>query len=190
MGHGTHVASLILNGPLDAKNKATNKVCDHVIVHSCDYKPTTGYKAAYNECLDYAKWLKPDIVNFSSVGPDLYDVEYKTYESLPGTTFIVAAGNDGDSLYESPHFPAVYPRIEQIAPKFNKKNLPNVVTVSASTSSGSRYINSNYADFTVAELGVNVNSAAPGTAFEIRTGTSMAAAIHTNKLIQEKCHDL
>lgn len=188
-GHGTHVASLVLNGPLDKNNKPTTPVCANVTLYSCDYKPKTGYRAPLIECLEYAKKLRPDFVNFSSVGNSFVEEEYEIYADLKYTTFVVAAGNESDDLKESPLYPAVFPRIKEIAPKFGKESLSNVITVGARTTDGTPWTTSNRADFLVYEIGVNINSAFPQETYEIQSGTSMATAIRTNRLLREKCNE-
>ncbi len=189
-GHGTHVTSLIVNGELNARNQPTARVCDRVIIHSCDYKSSTGYSAGLKECLSYLAWLKPDFVNFSSTGESFSQEEYDTYAALPNTIFVVAAGNEGNDLTETPGFPAIFPAISKIAPKLGVPNLLNVITVGARTTDGGKWVKSNYASFVKFEKGVNVNSAMPNGQYGLLSGTSQATALHTNKLLRERCDGL
>jgi hypothetical protein len=88
--------------------------------------------------------------------------EYDMLRSLPGTLFVVAAGNDGESNESNPHYPCSY-------------DLANIVCVAASNNRDGLAGFSNYGATTVdlAAPGRSVLSTWPG-GYAYASGTSMA----------------
>lgn len=174
-GHGTHIAGII-------KQNAGNANYCILVYKYYDAKvngQTTIDRAvrAFNKAaLDGA-----NIINFSAGGSDRDREEYETVKYHPEITFVVAAGNDGMDLDRTTnkYFPASY-------------RLPNIIAVGNLDVDGTRYHNSNYAPWLAWEVGTNVMSTVPCKIKSRRqdcigymTGTSMAAAVRTGKLIKE-----
>lgn len=187
-GHGTHVMSLVVGGEY-IKKKPTSKVCNRVIIYSCDYEPLMlSYRHDY--CLRLAADLRPDFVNYSSSGPSPSVDEYEIIKETDTTKWIVATGNQGEDLFESPLFPAMYTHTERLKGEWVKRaSLKNIIPVGALTHDGTRYALSGIIAGQMWELGVNVQGAGPYGSYVLKSGTSMATAIHTHKLIMEKCNE-
>lgn len=164
-GHGTHMAGLIKQYAKDADYCL-------IIIKYFPYKKGTAspiYKA-----LEHARDMGADFVNLSGGGKGAEIGEADAISSARNTTFVVAAGNDSQNLDEKcDYFPACY-------------YLRNVYVVGALGRNGKRLSSSNYGsvvDFW--ELGENVLSALPeGTGY--LSGSSIATAIHTGKLVYAK----
>lgn len=177
-GHGTHVAALILKG-----------VCPQVKFYSCrifDFETINWnnyyncYKRAYDEHFDF--------INYSGGGEGFNQEEYDALQKLSTipVTIVVAAGNIdpmtnkvinlGNPCYG--YWPAC-------------DYFPNIVVVGNLRQDGTINPSSNYGmPGMVWEMGTNVWSAAPGNKMTYMTGTSMATAIRTNRLIKQRCEEI
>lgn len=165
-GHGTHVAGSIL------KN-----TCSQVKFISCRYYYENWEKPLKNslDCLKHAIDLKVDYVNFSSGGHGQNLIEKQLIETLiqNGTKVIVAAGNEHQ--YRGEYYPANY-------------RIPGLIVVGNLKSKGEKHKLSNYGyEGMVWEIGTKIESTLPNGQFGIMTGTSMATAVHTNKLLRQEC---
>lgn len=169
--HGTHVAGLILKD-----------TCPEVELESCswfDVLSPKGNEEEYIMCLRNAILEKPDFINISSGGPNFDEEEFRllTILSNLGVKIIVAAGNESQdlSLRENNYYPAKY-KITNLIPVGNL----NPFKVKNSSS--------NYGlQNEVWEIGTEIKSTLPNGKYGYMSGTSMSAAIFTNKLLREKC---
>lgn len=168
IGHGTHIAGLILN-----------HTCPEVKLISCKFMETKDDKDSdkkYIECINNAIVYKPDFINISAGGPDPKDDEYNAIKRFPKTTKIItAAGNDFHDLKQYGYYPASY-------------ELSNEIIVGALSNTWQKLYFSNYGlKDMVWELGENVLSTLPQGNFGRMSGTSQATALRTNKLLLEEC---
>lgn len=188
-GHGTGIVSLVLNGELTTANAPSTPVCPKVEVIVCNYFPSEEVQHYY-ECLAHAVAEAPLLLNFSSTStvPVMKEYEYlKDLQALQ-TFVIVAAGNEGDNILETPNYPTMYAHTDKLAPEWAQlQSLANIITVGATTRTGERYILSNYIDGMRTMLGTNVRTAAPKNAIALMTGTSASTALYTNKLLRTAC---
>lgn len=164
--HGTHIAGLILDG-----------VCEEVELISCKYmdKKVNALDKSI-ECFKKALNLHVDIINYSSGGLEYSKEEYMVLKQLSdkGIKIIVAAGNNGQDLMLYDYYPAKY-------------KLTNVIVV-GNLDGNKRNQSSNYnLPGMVWEKGTNIWSTWPANSYSSMTGSSQAAAIHTNKLLKEMC---
>jgi subtilisin family serine protease len=192
-GHGTHVASLVINGEMNAGNMPSNKVCKEVTLVPCNYltSPTSGND---QECLKKAIKQNFYLINFSSSGKSFDIKEYRLIKILgaKGTLFVTATGNDALDLSVDPMFPAMYMSLEYLSYKITKglKSLSNVIAVGGVTHLGFKYDVANTAPNQKSELAVDVNSAYLGNKYKKMSGTSMATALYSNKLLKKRCQEL
>lgn len=171
-GHGTHVAGIIAYGD----HSDPTPVCDSVEIVSCKYKENV---EETNSCLKKAILEKFDFVNFSAVGELQNEDELNYIKKLSdlGTIIIVAAGNKGVSLQEKAYYPAGYIYMD----------VKNIIAVGSLDASGKRSKSSNYGAGVVYERGEGISSFAPNGSLIFANGTSQAAAMHTNKLLNKAC---
>lgn len=195
--HGTAISSLVMNGTLYDDGTAESPVCSNVQLYICNYKPDEAARLL-TSCLDKAVALKVDFVNYSSTGGAFMPSEYQRIAAMPNTTFVTAAGNEGTDLNKSPRFPGMYNQLEKFGILYQGyKNLKNIIMVGALTSQGSRWDMSNYGVPMQMEQGANIRTAyvisagkAPmGYGTALVSGTSGATALHTNRLIRQRCQE-
>lgn len=166
-GHGTHVAGII------KENAKNSKYCFTIIKYFSNNKVRT--KRALTNALMWIHWVKPALVNFSSGGPNWNDDEFRLIKTTPETKFIVAVGNDGNNLDdECNYYPACYP-------------LKNIYKVGSLNKNGKKTSTTNFGK-TVKywEIGENVKSTLPNGEEGYMSGTSMAAAVKTGKMIYDE----
>ena len=171
MGHGTHIAGLILN-----------HVCPEVKLISCKFINHSGDNDADTKmvnCLERAIIEKPDFINISAGGTNPIDLEYNAMKRIPqNIKIIVAAGNEHSDLKKYGYYPASY-------------NLINEIIVGALSEDYKRLPESNYGRIDMVwEVGEHVLSTLQGDKWGYKTGTSQATAIHTNKLLLEECRKI
>jgi len=161
-GHGTHVAGLI-------KRYAGNSSYCLIIVKYTDGKGTSDV-ATYVKGLNHIERIQPDVVNIS--GGDYQSImrEAEIVGHNLRMIFVAAAGNNHRPVIE--FYPAALSLV-----------LPNIMAIGADD-----YVNSNYGDGVVYEHGNKVYSTLPNGKYGYMTGTSMACAIHTGRLIYAKSH--
>ena len=171
-GHGTHVFGVI-----------AAKACPQVKLIPCRAFPPEALdknnKSRANllhACFRMAVKLKVDIVNFSG-GRESYDSEEHALVKQMNankTILVTAAGNEANSMKEIPYYPAAYQE-------------SNVVAV-GSLNARKPARTSNYGKKgMVWEQGTNIYSFAPGGKKVYMSGTSMATAQHTAKLVEFFC---
>ena len=196
-GHGTSIASLILNGQLDQFNEPTNPVCKDVELEMCNYNHLARSDDAYFTCLERAAKAKPDVVNYSSVGSVPLVYEYLKIKEMTdnGTIYVVATGNEGKKLFESHTYPVMYLHLGKIKKPVKASFLPyldspikNIIPVAALNKDGTLWKESNTVDDMATEIGVNVRAATYAGFYHNVTGTSAAAALYTNKKLVELCN--
>lgn len=179
-GHGTHVAGIILKG-----------VCSEVRLYSCKFYDTNAMnKEAYLNCLRRAADEHMDFVNYSGGGEEFDPEEFDLFKKLVlnNVTVVVAAGNMNPMTKKvfnlgSPcygFFPACL-------------RLTNMIIVGNLFTDGSANSNSNYGlPEMVWEIGTKIKSADRNNIHGTveMSGTSMATAIRTNKLLKKKCLEI
>lgn len=167
--HGTHIAGTILKG-----------TCKQVQLISCKIYTTRAEQdiiANSLYCLTKANLLKVDFINYSSTGNINYLREYELLKKVTsnGTKVIVAAGNQGESLKYTKIYPAEY-------------QLDNIIVVGNLDHNGEKHRTSNYGwPGMVWEHGTDTYSTLPNGKYGRLTGTSMATAVHTNRLLKREC---
>lgn len=111
--------------------------------------------------IDWAAAQRAQVINMSFAGPaDLLMSQMLAAAAQRKIVLIAAAGNDGPQA--APDYPAAD---------------PNVVAVSAVDAKSQVYVRANRGSYvTVAAPGVDVLVAAPHTAYDLSTGTSVACA--------------
>lgn len=173
--HGTHVAGII-----------AAKACEGVELIPCrvyNYKNSdNGVEFDENKeysCLTEALDKNIDLVNFSSSGVWQSEKELKllTQLNVKNIQVIVAAGNDNKNLDEYPEYPFSY-------------SLRNVIGVGALNVVGSKLTTSNYGTGLYWELGQDVVSYVTGGRKIPKSGSSMAAAMYSSKIVEKFCKSL
>jgi subtilisin family serine protease len=167
VGHGTHVAGTI--GAAGNNGVGVAGVNWNVRIMACKFiGPTGGTSADAIACLHYVEQMKRRGVNIvatsNSWGGGAYSRALRdAIAAQQDILFIVAAGNDGTNSDVIPTYPASY-------------DLPNVVSVAASTSADSLAVFSQYGRHTVhvAAPGSAIYSTSPGNSYATHSGTSMA----------------
>lgn len=168
-GHGTHIAGLIKQYAKDAN------YCLYIIKFYSERAENFSNTNRMAEAIRDAASSGAKIVNISGGGGSFSEVEYLAIKTHPKVTFIVAAGNDGHNLDNTNHkyYPASY-------------ELKNIISVGALGTNGTKLPISNYGKIiTTWEIGENVLSTLPNGENGVFSGTSMATAIHTGKVIHE-----
>lgn len=161
-GHGTHISGIIRSYNGD------RGYCLVIVKYFHDEEHRDNYKDAFN----YTVALKPDLVNISSVGVQYMKSEYLAIKNNPSIKFVVAAGNEGVNIDGVKRYPASY-------------NLPNVFTVGNALTDGYPNSHSNYGNSVgYWEEGTKVWSDAPDGKMKELTGTSMAAAVKSAKILK------
>lgn len=193
-GHGTHIAGLILYGPMDLKKikrgEKPTPLCSQVEISSCKYYSMDEKSKNFNKSIDCFKRANKenfDVVNYSAGGVGVSDIEYKTILELrkKNILFITSAGNMGLDLKEYPYYPACY--------AFGSKKYPpldNVVPLEAMETLAKRASYSDYGETMPMEISIGEGSTLPGNRYGLMEGTSQAAAIYLHKLLIEKCKEL
>jgi len=193
-GHGTHIAGLILYGPMDLnkviRDETPTSVCPQVEISSCKYFYRNEQGKSLNRsinCFKRAAKENFDVVNYSSSGVDPFDEEYQAVFELrkKNILFITAAGNMGLNVKNFPSYPGCY--------AFGSSKYPpldNVVPLEAMESLVKKAPYSNYGEIMPMEISMGEISTLPGNQYGSMRGTSQAAAIYLHKLLIEKCKEL
>lgn len=116
------------------------------------------------------------IINVSAGGYEFSETEYEAIARAPQVEFFVAAGNNNQSLDNTKYkyYPASY-------------ELKNVTAVGATDKDMHRISTSNYGTKVMTwEVGDNLESTLPNGARGRLTGTSMACAVKTAKVIRAR----
>lgn len=168
VGHGTHVAGLI------EKYAGNSNYCMVI------YKYYSAYDTDYNAAREHyalSEIAKDhiDIVNFSGGGPGASQQERDLIKNNTRTKFVVAAGNNGEDLDipGNEYYPASY-------------WLPNEYVVMGLNQNYTRSDISNYSERTlISEPSEHILSYLPNGQTGYLSGTSMATAIFTGKLVDK-----
>lgn len=177
LGHGTHVAGTI-------KKYAGNSDYCLVILSYYNAKATSKQNVTNSSrALQRAVEIGASIVNYSAGGPTFNELESLVIRDNPKVTFVVAAGNDNKNLdnKDYSYFPASY-------------EYKNIIVVGALQSWAFTEIakpwklgSSNYGNkVTVWEAGENIKAELPDYQWGFKSGSSMATAIATGKLIKKR----
>lgn len=168
VGHGTHVAGTI--GAVGNNGVGVAGVNWNVRIMACRFLGATGGGTTADaiECLQYVAEMKRRGVNIVATnnswgGPGYSRALSDAIAAQRDILFITAAGNDGTNNDATPTYPANY-------------DLPNVVSVAASTPADSLTTFSQYGRRTVhvGAPGSNIYSTSPGNSYSTKSGTSMA----------------
>lgn len=168
-GHGTFVAGLI------QEYAGKGNYCFLFYKFYTDFGPGSVNLKHEVEAIREAIVNGAKIVNISGSGPQFNEEESLLIKYNPQITFVVAAGNNGKNLDIPGNevYPASYfygnEKVVGAIDKFNK--------IIPSSNYGKK-VESN-------ELGENVRSTMPDGRYGYMSGTSMACAIHTGKLVKE-----
>lgn len=163
IGHGTHVAGLI-------KQYAENSSYCLIILKYYSLRGENGL--AFTTALQEAINMGASIINISGGGDNPAMLEYQIIKNNPNVIFVSAAGNDNKNLDKEVYYPASY-------------NLFNILVVGSLNRNGFKASSSNYGSIVKKwEIGEDVVSAAPGGFQGVMSGTSVATAIATGKLIK------
>jgi subtilisin family serine protease len=168
VGHGTHVSGTI--GAAGNNGLGVAGVNWNVKIVGCKFMDATGAGSTDGAlaCLQYVRTLKDRGVNIVATnnswgGGGYSQALYDAIRQQGDILFVAAAGNDSANNDATPTYPACY-------------NLPNMISVGATTASDSRALFSNYGRRTVdvAAPGENILSTYPGGLYKSFSGTSMA----------------
>lgn len=145
--------------------------CASYTVDWCNYFYKVGTSIdAYNHCL--SKMNDYDIVNMSLAGDSFEMEEARILAETTRPIIVIAAGNEGKHKLD---FPAVYTYTQS-----------NIYAIAALDLLGNRLDSSNYDKKVIDWLGVSGYNTRDGKVRSLM-GTSVAAALYTNKLIKELC---
>lgn len=170
-GHGTHVAGTIASV---ANNKlGVAGVCQNCKIIAAKFLSANGSGTLYNAIKsidfisDYAKAHGVRIIANNSWGGGGYSAPLRDSikrASDSNVLFVAAAGNESSDNEVIPHYPSDY-------------DVPNIISVGATTHTGSRAWFSNYGETAVdiAAPGDGIWSTLPGNKYGSKSGTSMAA---------------
>lgn len=161
-GHGTHVVGIII------QNSPPVGYCLRVIkVFSKSQRE--GVVGRMIKAVQLA--TGSILTNISAGGPVFYESEYNAMQAIK-TLFIMAAGNEGSDLLVRPFYPASYRIRHSVVVGSLEKNGRRIAT----NSNRGLLVNT-------WEIGEDVRSYAPGGKFKVLSGTSMATARHTARLL-------
>jgi major intracellular serine protease len=168
IGHGTHVAGLI------KKYAGTRGYCLIILKFYADGADGQTDMARMSAAEREAVTQGARFVNVSGGGSGFNEDESVILKEARSVTWVVASGNEGKDIDAAGN--AYYPACHK---------LPNIIVVGALLRSGGRASYSNYGKSVTAwELGDEVVSTMPKGQRGRMSGTSMATAIHTGKLIR------
>jgi len=166
-GHGTHVAGII------KQNAGNGNYC--FLIYKFYNENFPDKQNVINEINAIEEAIKngAKIINISGGGQTKDDKEKYLIENNPDVIFVVASGNDGIDLDISrkKFYPASY-------------FLPNEVVVGNLNPDGTVNKTSNYGSRVKFEIGTDVLSYFPNGRYGYLTGTSMATAVRTGKIIK------
>lgn len=167
VGHGTNIANII------AKKIDNTKFCLVISkwFDSLDEDKTAQMIHLVQAVMDAATEPNVKLVNLSIDGSGFSEEEHQAFTSLLNrkTTIVVAAGNNSRNLSLDC---SIYPACYRFPSDFYK-------VIGSCDGSGNRHSFSNYGGpITECENGKNVNAGG-----HTLSGTSQAAAVHSNKLV-------
>lgn len=165
-GHGTHVSGIILG--VGQNIFSSPYAAAKIRIMPLKFLDSNGVGSTSDaiQAIYYAVRNGAHVLNNSWGGPSysaaLHEAVAYTYQY--GSVFVAAAGNSASNNDAAPMYPATY-------------NVPNVISVAATTSSDNLASFSNYgpASVHVGSPGVFILSTIPGGYYGSSSGTSMAA---------------
>lgn len=178
--HGTHVAGIVLGITQDILKPTLDPAVIQIMPLKFLDSQGVGTTSDALEAIQYAIDNGANVMNNSWGGgaysQALHDVITQAYNH--GMSFIAAAGNASNNNDSAPTYPANY-------------DVPNVVSIAATSSSDSLASFSNYGATSVhvASPGIGILSTLPNDSFGYSSGTSMAAPFASGLaalLIREK----
>ena len=165
IGHGSNIASIIAQG---------NEAQDYCILVLKFYSKETQLISLETEleAIRYAIKQKVNIINMSLSGYAYSKEECDLVKVAldRGITIVAAAGNDGFDLSVTKVYPAMCDKRVKVVMNYTK---------------GERASSSNYDDSYIKENGTNIYGLSKGNLPEFMSGTSQAAANHTNRLVRK-----
>ena len=166
--HGTHVAGLILQNAGDANYCLL--IYKYYSIHASGKQNLSREISS----IKYAIKNEATVVNFSGGGSEFSEEEYDLIRNNPQVTFVVAAGNEHQDLDVpgNEYYPASY-------------GLTNIVLVGNLDKDNRKSPSSNWGSHVVWEIGSNVFSTLPNGREGYMSGTSMATAVRTGKLVDK-----
>lgn len=172
-GHGTHVAGIICSeinnfkgiaGIVPSANLISLKALDRKLKGASTYNKSI---AAFVEAVAYAKENNIKVINCSFGGVAPSKAEKDAMLNASNILFVIAAGNSGTDLSETPEYPACY---------YND----NSIVVANIDKNGYLAPDSNYGGPTdLAAPGTAIISTMPYNLYEPKSGTSAAAPFVT-----------
>lgn len=176
-GHGTHVSGIILSVDQNIYNSpfTTSKI--QIMPLKFLDANGTGTTSAAIQAIYYAVNNGATVLNNSWGGTSYSSAlhEAVTYTYSKGVSFVAAAGNSSSNNDAIPLYPASF-------------DVPNVISVAATTTTNDLAYFSNYGISTVhlGSPGVYILSTVPGNYYGTSSGTSMAAPYVAGAAIQMK----
>lgn len=166
-GHGTHIAGIIASAPFH------EQFC--LIIMKYYVESASGMQNMNREraAVAAALILGARFVNISGGGDVADAVERMMMADNPNTTFIVAAGNNGED-YTNKYYPAAY-KLKNVIPVGNLDCDRN--------GKGSPARTSNFGPGVIWRCGMNIKSTLPGGKRGWMSGTSQAAAVTTASIL-------
>lgn len=177
--HGTHVAGLVIYGPMKHEADKSDELCKDIEVVSCQIFIDNDNDAVEKEisCLEYAVNNNIKYINLSFGGSSPLNEERELLAKLSnnGTKIVAAAGNEGSNIDTNPYYPASF-----------HKQIRNIFTIGNIEDNGRWSSTSNYGNGVIKVKGVDLLSTVPA-GYDKLSGTSMSAAAYTHKLLKEEC---
>lgn len=174
-GHGTHVSGIVLGSSIDilrlpseSSQECTGRYLSKIKIMPLKFLDGNGSGATSNaiQAIYYAVNNGARVLNNSWGGGSYSRAlhEAVAYSYTRKSVFVAAAGNAGSDNDSAPMFPSSY-------------DVPNVISVAATSSSDYKASFSNFGAFSVhlGSPGVAIYSTIPGDYYGTMSGTSMAA---------------
>lgn len=164
-GHGTHTAGTV--GAVGNNGVGVVGVSWHVRLLPLKFLSSSGFGSDADavSCIEYATMMHARIMSNSWGGGGYSQAMYDAIQDAmnQGILFVAAAGNAAFDTDQTPFYPSAY-------------DLPNVISVAATTASDDRAFFSNYGATTVdlGAPGVGILSTTPENTYSSFSGTSMA----------------
>ena len=164
-GHGTHVAGTV--GAVGNNGVGVVGVNWHVRLMPLKFLGADGFgtTAGAIGCVEYATMMGVQIMSASWGGGGFSEALRQAIfdANNAGILFVAAAGNEGQNTDIFPNYPSGF-------------DLPNIISVAATTPSDSKASFSNYGleSVDLGAPGVGILSTTPGNTYSVFNGTSMA----------------
>ncbi|MBX3040650.1 MAG: S8 family serine peptidase [Bdellovibrionaceae bacterium] len=177
VGHGTHVAGLIVSGGkevLSPSPLAINVRTRVMVLKYHDGRNIQGRGRAFQKALEYAARENANVIHISGGGYQSLPQEKRLFRQLAekGIPVVVASGNKQADRPHAPFYPSAY-------------GFTNLISVSA-VDNGGRLLpttNESPGGLFLHERGADLASLLPGSRIGRMTGTSQAAALLCGRMI-------